>query len=287
MATSTWAFLKISYQPQTLEQLMQGVEELPVESTREQSRLEYVDTTLSTASSTMHKNLMDTCGVDPNSASYEVLQRVGFPPGTARNIEKYRIAGGQYFAVKDLRKIYSMDDSLLSSVAQCLLFPEKPKVGRRARGNYTKRSEPQKGESKNVNPTILKVLDINTADSSQLVQIPGIGPYFAKSIVNRREELGGYVRMEQLMEIYLMDSSRFASISLYLTLENKSIRYININSISPNELARHPYIDFKMARRICSYRQQHGPFTKPEDLLNIYGVQEIWLAKVQEYVSFI
>ena len=42
---------------------------------------------------------------------------------------------------------------------------------------------------------------LNTADTTALKTIPGIGPYFARKIVQYGERLGGYVNIDQLDEI--------------------------------------------------------------------------------------
>ena len=45
----------------------------------------------------------------------------------------------------------------------------------------------------------MTIIDINTADTTLLKQLPGIGGAFAKWIVNYREKLGGYCETEQLL----------------------------------------------------------------------------------------
>src|SRR5665647_1059817 len=47
-------------------------------------------------------------------------------------------------------------------------------------------------------------LDLNSADSLHLLEIPGIGPVFASRIIRYRTLLGGYYAVDQLREVYGM-----------------------------------------------------------------------------------
>jgi len=53
------------------------------------------------------------------------------------------------------------------------------------------------------------VLDINTADSADLEQLPGIGEKLSARIIKYREKLGGYIDVQQLKEVYGMTDSNY------------------------------------------------------------------------------
>ena len=103
---------------------------------------------------------------------------------------------------------------------------------------------------------------LNTADTTALKTIPGIGPYFARKIVQYGERLGGYVSIDQLDEIddFPLDSKK------YLVIQDAQPRKLNINQLSLNELKRHPYINYYQARAIEDYRRLHGPIKSINDL---------------------
>lgn len=103
---------------------------------------------------------------------------------------------------------------------------------------------------------------LNTADTTALKTVPGIGPYFARKIVQYGERLGGYVSVDQLDEIedFPLESKRF------LVIQNAQPRQLNINQLSLNELKRHPYINYYQAKTITDYRRLRGPIQSLDDL---------------------
>ena len=103
---------------------------------------------------------------------------------------------------------------------------------------------------------------LNTADTTELMRIPGIGPYYARQIVRYGERLGGYVNIDQLEEIGDVPLEA----KHYLTIEHPHPRLLNVNRLSLNELRRHPYINFYQAKAITDYRRLHGPIRSLNDL---------------------
>ena len=103
---------------------------------------------------------------------------------------------------------------------------------------------------------------LNTADTTALKTIPGIGPYFARKIVQYGQRLGGYVSVDQLDEIegFPLDAKD------YLVIQNPSPQKLLINQLSLNELKRHPYLNFYQAKAITDYRRLHGPIRSLEEL---------------------
>ena len=103
---------------------------------------------------------------------------------------------------------------------------------------------------------------LNTADTTALKTVPGIGPYFARKVVEYGQRLGGYVSVDQLDEIenFPLDAKD------YLVIEDAHPRLLNVNKLSLNDLRKHPYINFYMAKAITDYRRLHGPINSLQDL---------------------
>lgn len=123
---------------------------------------------------------------------------------------------------------------------------------------------------------------LNTADTTALKTVPGIGSYFARKIVEYGQRLGGYVSVDQLDEIedFPLDAKR------YLTIRNAQPRKLNVNKLSLNELKRHPYINYYRAKAVTDYRRLHGPIHSLDDLRLSKDFPPDIIARLAPYVEF-
>jgi DNA uptake protein ComE-like DNA-binding protein len=92
--------------------------------------------------------------------------------------------------------------------------------------------------------------------------VPGIGPYYARRIVQYGNRLGGYVSTRQLDEIDDLPDE----VKKYMTIEDPHPLKLNINRLSLSELRKHPYINFYQAKAITDYRRLHGNIKSLQDL---------------------
>ena len=104
------------------------------------------------------------------------------------------------------------------------------------------------------------IIELNTADTAKLAELNGIGPAFARRIVNYRERLGGFHDKEQLKEVFGLDSEKYAGLQLQVTVDASSIRKIQINKVTFDRLKRFPYLTFKQMNAIIQFREQHGEY---------------------------
>ena len=119
---------------------------------------------------------------------------------------------------------------------------------------------------------LVQIIDINAADTTLLKQLPGIGSAFAKWIVNYREKLGGYCEVEQLLEVYRMDTARYEQIKDYIKIDSAfTPNKLRINSDAFKVLLKHPYLEYDDVKKIVNYREQKGLITSWEQLEKIIG----------------
>ena len=231
---------------------------------------------------------------DPNTADSTQLLRLGLQPWQVKNIYKYRAAGGVYREKTDFARLYGLtvkqyrelepyirisDDYLPAST---LLKHEKRgyQEGTRdsARQNHGPVPLPQ--YSPKLRPG--ETLELTTADTTTLKTIPGIGPYFARKIVQYGQRLGGYVSIDQLDEIedFPQDAKQ------YLVINEAHPQKLNLNKLSLNELKRHPYINYFMARAITDYRRLHGPIHSLQDLRLSKDFTPEAITRLEPYVEY-
>ncbi len=101
--------------------------------------------------------------------------------------------------------------------------------------------------------------NLNTADSAALVQLYGIGGYYARKILRYREHLGGsYVSPKQLLEIEGFTLERYSKIEKHIFVREEDIRGFSILGADRKTLERHPYIGPYAARGIVTYLRLKG-----------------------------
>ena len=60
---------------------------------------------------------------------------------------------------------------------------------------------------------------------------------------------------------------------------------VNINAASVSQIAMLPRIGEKVAARVLDYRKAHGPFAKPENLMEVKGIGEKLFLTLKPYLA--
>jgi competence protein ComEA len=214
---------------------------------------------------------------DPNRASAEELNALGFSPGLARRLINYRAKGGTFKIKRDLMRLYGMDSLFYASLESFILLPEKAEVPEPT-SFIAKREEPQKREGVRFN--------LNHADTTLLKTVYGIGSALSKRIVQYRESLGGFVSAHQLYQVYGLDSAVIEQLQHVSFLQDDfQPKTLNINTATEEELVVHPYISKRMARAMVTYRFQHGRYQSVEDLRKILQLDEQQINSIRPYLA--
>jgi competence ComEA-like helix-hairpin-helix protein len=129
------------------------------------------------------------------------------------------------------------------------------------------------------------VIDINLADTTAFISLPGIGSRLANRIVNFRDKLGGFYSVQQVGETFGLPDSTFQLIKPRLQYTPVTVKKININTADTGTLKGHPYIRWKIANAIVQYRQQHGAFHSAEELLQIVLITPELFQKILPYLT--
>jgi DNA uptake protein ComE-like DNA-binding protein len=128
-------------------------------------------------------------------------------------------------------------------------------------------------------------VDANTADTLDLQEIRGIGSVLARRIVNYRNLLGGFIAKEQLLEVWGIDSTKYAVVKDAFVLKNTQITKININTVDIQTLKKHPYMDYYLAKAIVQDREKNGLFDSLDDLLRVEMLDNPTFMKIKPYLS--
>lgn len=68
------------------------------------------------------------------------------------------------------------------------------------------------------------------------------------------------------------------------TTERAGSETVNINAASREELQRLPYVGPSMAEKVLEYREKHGPFRKPEDLMRVDGISDMRFRRIRHLI---
>lgn len=208
---------------------------------------------------------------DPNTLSREGYVKFGLQDRIADRIARYREKGGRFRRKEDVAKIFGMDSSWY---ARAKVWMRIPSV-----------ESPVKGLM--VHTQRVTRVDINQADTTQLQDVYGIGPTLARRIVTFRERLGGFVAMDQLREVYGLDSTVVERVKRQFEVKmNFEPRRLNVNTVTLEELNRHPYISRRQAQAIFAYRAQHVPIDSLGQLAGIPLLDDTWRKKMKPYLVF-
>jgi competence protein ComEA len=226
---------------------------------------------------------------NPNTATAEELMELGVSRYAAGNIIKYRAKAGGFRYKEQLKRIYGLPETLYQQLYPYIDLPaqqtsrsEFNRPGLPDNRNYPNRSA-ARYERKSYR---LQPFDINTADTTELKKIRGIGTKLSARIINFRNKLGGFAHNGQLTEVYGLSPEVVDSLRKYTFIGPEfTPRPLALNTATLDELRAHPYVGFNLARLIIAYRTQHGPFRSPEDIRNIKLVNEEIYQKLKPYLA--
>jgi competence ComEA-like helix-hairpin-helix protein len=213
---------------------------------------------------------------DPNTLNETGWQKLGINPKTIRTIINYRNKGGRFRHPTDIRKIWGLMPSDAERLIPFIQIVDKLSF---------------QSTTPSIAQPIPKKIEINTASAADWESLSGIGPVLAKRILNYKEKLGGFTRIEQVRKTYGISDSVFNNILPFLTVDSTKINkqsngqiqlinslkrkdsILNINSASVAQLIQIG-IDEGVAKAIVLYRKQYGNFAQLADLKQIVFITE-------------
>uniref|UniRef100_A0A8C6UIL3 Endonuclease/exonuclease/phosphatase family domain-containing protein 1 n=1 Tax=Neogobius melanostomus TaxID=47308 RepID=A0A8C6UIL3_9GOBI len=148
-------------------------------------------------------------------------------------------------------------------------------------------------------------LNINTATEEELMTLPGVNRLVAQNIVEYRDCIGGFKKVEDLALVSGVGATKLEAIKLEICVSSRtsssqhspsSIRKdwdyqscngLNINTATPAQLMSVKGITEKTAKNIIAFRAENGPFKTIEDLVRVNHINSSLLDKIrlQVYVQ--
>lgn len=218
--------------------------------------------------------------VDPNHATREEWQQLGLKNRQINTIKNFIEKGGQFKYKEDLLKIYTLDSAWVLAAYPYIDLPEKTTL---LRDTLKQLDYKQNYIPKTRTPM---TIELNYADSSDLMMLPGIGNFFARHILKYRNALGGFHDYDQLKEVWKMTDSKLESLLPFIEIDATRIIPMNVNIAGREELSRHPYLSHRQAEQLVNYREKHGNYTDSLQVIKAALFSEMEWKKVAPYLSF-
>lgn len=221
---------------------------------------------------------------NPNMLSEEDWKKIGLSERQIKGIKNYEARGGKFFRKEDVKKMYTISEAEYAVLEPFIVIPT-PEV---SKIKAEKEEKKKVYETSYENPKALfdEVFELNTADSLQLVQIPGVGPWTSHRILQYRNILGGFYDKNQLYEVHGFDSLRYDQIEKHLVIDSLLIKKIRINYFTFKELIRHPYIDYALTKTLVNHREKRGFVKSFDELGKLEGYTTETIKKLRPYVRF-
>ncbi len=212
---------------------------------------------------------------DPNTADSLQLMQLGLSNWVVGNILHYRAAGGTFRTSQQFSRIYRLTPTKYEEL--------KPYI------QLKKVQDKALQPSSHLYISSVKrdtILELNTADTTSLQLIRGIGSGYARAIIRRRTELGGYHSVEQLSEIALLSDSTYRAIKASFIVDPSRIQRIDANRATIDRLRRHPYLNYYQARGIYEMRRLKFSLDSLEQLYQVYELDSTTIERIRPYLSF-
>lgn len=207
---------------------------------------------------------------NPNTNSISDWMKLGLSEKQGQAIIKYVSKGGSFKVKSDLKKMHVIKPTLLQQWWDHILLPEEMIEKNEISNQYNiKQKDP------------LTKLNINTATIEDFDKLPLIGEGRAKAIISYRDKLGGFISIDQLLELKCIPDSVFQVLQSHIFTDGKINRALNINADS----LFHPYLPKSFAKMIVSYRQQHGNYQRIEDLRILPLYDDKIIRKIASYLT--
>jgi competence protein ComEA len=201
---------------------------------------------------------------NPNDANDSIWKQFGLNEKQIKVIHNYLSKGGKFYKKEDLKKLYFMNEKVY------LMLEPHININKNLSDKYI------------INSPI--IIELNSADTSDLLKIRYLSIQMIKRIIKYRDLLGGFFRKEQLLEVYGFKNELFKRIEKLISVDSSKIMKLNINSATIGELNKSPYLDYFDAKNIVNFRLKNGKINNINQISILGLLPDEKFEKVKPYL---
>lgn len=227
-----------------------------------------LQSTIDTLSHNAKKVSNKTYKFNPNFISDYKGYKLGMSVAEIDRLFAFRKQNKYVNSAAEFQMVTQISDSLLQVIAPMFQFPTW--VATKPKSDYSKKSFDYKTAAGAKEKIIVK--DINLASQDDFMKIYGVGEALSARIIKQRSTLGGFVSMEQLIEVWGLSPEVVSELNAHFHVSAlPAVLKLDINNASLKELSQFYYFKGGLSRDIITYRSMKGDFAKIEDLTKIKG----------------
>ena len=234
---------------------------------------------------------------NPNKLKFKEWMALGFSFEETRSIFEHKKNKGFIRSVNDLYAIPSLPKEKIQKSLSFFIFQgekvimqkeDYPHNKTQISGDPITAIENIKNKSENTaaKKKHPEIFEINSCNPRTLKQLDCLDSITIKKIIAHRKALGGFVSINQLLEIDSISKNCLQLISALAITDTSFVRKIDINNISISNLGRHPYIGYNVATALINFRDKHGKFKSPDDLKRCMIMTKERIEKIKPYLDF-
>jgi len=203
---------------------------------------------------------------NPNYLSDYRAYVFGMEPHSIDQLLAFRKSGTWIRSAEEFKSIAGIEDSLMAEIGPYLIFTEWKKTIVR----------------KNA---MAKKMGLNHCRAANLKTIYGVGEKLSMWIIKYRKYLKGYSDMDQLYEVFGMDSSVVERIQKRFEIKVlPKINKLDLDTVSVDDLAKLPYLTATDAQNIIRRRSSNAGM-ELDDLQNIEGFDSLKIKRISLYLQ--
>jgi competence protein ComEA len=226
-------------------------------------------------------------GFNPNEISKSDWVSLGLSPYQADGVMRFKNRIGGFKSKRDLERVYVLPEGWFARHKADIELPDdKPHRAKPQYTDYKSKTTSQFAQEFPTKAAETKValVELNAADSLDLMDIRGVGAKSARQIIRYREALGGFRTLDQLTEIRYLHPNVLQKLMETVRVDSSLVRPMNLNEVTVDDLAKHPYLSWKMAQSIIDMRKHRKRFNRVDELLEHHRMTDSLFLLIRPYI---
>lgn len=249
--------------------------------------------------------------INVNVAEVAELISIGIPERTARTMINFRNKGMKFRTNEDMKKIYGMNDDILTKIQPFVVFEaEEKQTNKPSIHNNSPQDLPivsielienEMAHSNTLIETKARAKVLATSTKKEDWVSAGLSEKLASTICKYLSKGGVFEKADDLLKIYGLDSAEWKSLTPFLVFQKDSIQEnvdlieekvevsialnsIGINTATRDEWLNLPGINHGIVTRIFNYRSRLGGFYSLNQIKEVYGLSETLVENIEPYL---